>query len=566
MKRTILLGCLLPLVIVGALGYWGYRRLTSKPPKPDRLAVVDRGDVEIKVVETGAIEPLKKVEVKSKVAGRLARLYVDEGDRVVSGQVLAEIDPTEINSQVAQIQAQVDGARARLAQALTNVKYQKEQTDSAIRQAEEAVASAEARLRSAEAQARTQPDIVASDVQQAEANLESARKTLELLRSTTHPQQIVQARVSVDEALAAHAQAKRNLERQRSLLAKGFASQQAVDAAVAEEAATASRLAQAQKRLELLAEQHKMELEDAEARVRQAQAALDRARTGERLLSTREEDVRAARAALEQARAQLLSAKSGRKQDRMREDDVAQARSAVQQVENQLREVLVRQHDTRLVATMSGVVTKRYVEQGELITSGVSTFSSGTPVLQIADLSRMLIKASINEVDVHKVRVGLPVEVTIDGAKGILFRGHVRKVSPAALGSETPSPLQRGEGAVIRFAVEIEIDRPDPVLRPGMSARSTIVVQRRRNVLRLPAHAVEGDGRNATVQVPVQTTKDGKTVTRYEKRRIVAGLRGDTFIEIVSGLKQGDKVKAGVFKGPARKAIELEFGGEARAE
>ena len=56
--------------------------------------------MEIKVTETGTIEPLKKVEIKSKVAGRITRLLVDEGSRVNAGQVLAEIDPTEINSQV----------------------------------------------------------------------------------------------------------------------------------------------------------------------------------------------------------------------------------------------------------------------------------------------------------------------------------------------------------------------------------------------------------------------------------------------------------------------------------
>ncbi len=72
MKRAIILGCVVPLLIVGGLGYWGVRRLLAKPQKPERFATVDRGVVEIKVVETGSIEPLKKVEIKSKVAGRLA--------------------------------------------------------------------------------------------------------------------------------------------------------------------------------------------------------------------------------------------------------------------------------------------------------------------------------------------------------------------------------------------------------------------------------------------------------------------------------------------------------------
>jgi len=527
---------------------------------------VDRGDVAVEVIETGTIEPLKKVEVKSKVAGRLARLYVDEGDRVVEGQTLAEIDPTEINSQVDQFRAQVAGARARLAQSLKSVDYQKEQTTSLIRQAQEAVASAEARLRSAEAERTAQPAIVASEVRQAEAALESARKSFDLLNNTTHPQALVQAKTGLDEAQAAYDKSRRNLERQQSLLKKGFASQQSVDAAISEQAAAYARLAEAQKRMELLEEQQRTELAESAARVKQAEAALDNAHTSERLISVREDDVKAAKATLEQARAQLKSALSGRRQDKMREDDVAQSRSAVTQVENQLREVLVRQHDTRLVATMSGVVTKRYVEEGELITSGVSTFSSGTPVLQVADLSRMLIKASVNEVDVQKVRVGLPVEITVDGARGVMFRGHVKKLAPASLGAAESAALQKGEGAVVRFAVDVEVEQPNDVLRPGMSARCRIIVQRKQNVLRIPVDAVDGAGPNATVQVAHETIRGGKPSVRYEKRTIITGLRGDNYVEVVTGLKPGDKVKPGLFTGPKRKGVDMQFGGEAKAE
>lgn len=560
MKRKILFGCIMPILLLIGLGYWGYRRLVSKPVLEPRLSTVDRGNVEIKVVETGTIEPLKKVEIKSKVAGRLARLYVDEGDRVTAGQVLAEIDPTEINSQVDQIRAQVDGARARLAQTVRAVAYQKEQTDADVRQAEEGVRSAEARLRSAERDYATQPEITRTEIAQAEASLASAQKSLVLLQESTHPQARVQAQTGLDEAVALAAQAARNLARQRSLLQKGFVSEQTVDAAASEETAARARLSQAKKRMELLDEQQRTEAAEAKARVAQAEAALARAQTGRSLVAARQDDVKSARAALLQARARLDAARSGRRQDKMREDEVAQARSAVEQVQNQLDEILVRQRDTRLVATMSGVVSKRYVEQGELITSGVSTFSSGTPVLQVADLSRMLIKASVNEVDVQKVRQGLPVEIRVDGVRGVRYRGIVNKVSPSAIGAGDPSGQgQRGEGAVIRFAVEIGMTNPDHRLRPGMSARNSIIVSRRRNVLRLPADAVEGDGANGVVQLAHVTKKDDKTSVQYTRTRITAGLRGDSFIEIVRGLKVGDKTKPGVFKGPKRKAIELRF-------
>jgi HlyD family secretion protein len=244
----------------------------------------------------------------------------------------------------------------------------------------------------------------------------------------------------------------------------------------------------------------------------------------------------------------------------MKLDDVTQAQAVVSQLENQLRQVQVQQSDTTIVAPMAGVVTRRYVEKGELVMSGVSSFSSGTPIVQVADLQQMLVKISINEVDVHKVRVGLPVEITIDGVRGVLFRGHVTRVAPYAEGAGVQAqqnPAQ--QGGVVRFAVEVSIDRPDPRLKPGMSARCAIIVARRRNVLRLPTDGVAGDGANASVTLVTTVRKDGRPQDVFAQRKIVAGLRGDSFVEIVKGLRQGDRVKPLPYTGPKRRQIDLDM-------
>src|SRR5262249_6937450 len=154
-------------------------------------------------------------------------------------------------------------------------------------------------------------------------------------------------------------------------------------------------------------EQNRLEVANAESRVRQDEAALETAKANLSQIAISQHELAAARAAVRQADAAYQVALKGRIQNQMRLDEVREAQATVTQLENQLREVEVRQHDTTLLATMTGVVTKRYIEQGELVTSGVSTFSSGTPVLQIADLSRMLVKMSVNEVDVQKLHVGL---------------------------------------------------------------------------------------------------------------------------------------------------------------
>jgi HlyD family secretion protein len=349
---------------------------------------------------------------------------------------------------------------------------------------------------------------------------------------------------------------------------KGFVSEQIVDAARAELAGATARLQQAKKKLDLVDEQNRLEIANAESRVKQEEAALETAKANTAQVSITRHELDVARSAYAQALAADTAAKAGRIQNKMREDEVREAQATVAQLANSLREVQVRQFDTTLVAAMSGVVTKRYIEQGELITSGVSTFSSGTPVMQIADLSRMLIKMSVNEVDVQKIRLGLPVEITVDAAKGGQFKGRVTKRAPAAVSAATAGQDGQGGGgggsagamSVVRFAVEVMIDNPDSRLKPGMSAKCGIIVDRRKDVLRLPNDGIEGAGVTAKAQVVTKGSKDGKPADVVTAKSVTVGLRGDTHVEIMGGLKQGDRVKPGAYTGPKRKAMDMDMG------
>lgn len=562
MKRKLLvIG--LPALLLAMGGIWWGAAARTGPPPVGRFETVERGEVSIKVTETGTIEPLKKVEIKSKVAGRVARLLAPEGTQVRAGDLLAEIDPTEINSQVEQMRAQRDGARARFQHARRGTRYQTEQTQTGIEQARQALRAAQARLAVAEEEYRAQPRRTRSDIAQAQANFDSARNNLQLLQTATQPQAVVQTQTGFEEAQTAADNARRSLERNQKLLAKGFVSEQVVDTAGAEVAAANARRDQAKKRLDLTEAQNRLEVAQAQSRVAQAQAALERARTDQSLVPIKQQELLSARSAVAQARAQLRGALAGTEQDQMRGDEVAEAQAVVLQLENQLREVEVRQRDTRLRATMNGVVTRRYVEEGELVTSGVNSFGSGTPILQIADLSQMLIRISVNEVDVAQIRPGLPVEIAIDGVRGAVWAGRVYTVAPAAQTAgaagqnEAGASSGTGSSGVIRFTVEVLVARPDARLRPGMSGRCTILIARRPNVLRLPNSSLEGNAKQTKIQVVTQTTKDGKTQNTTVARAVTLGLRGDNHTEIVSGLRAGERVKPGAYAGPPRKGVDI---------
>ena len=89
-RRLVAIGAAVVLVLA-AVGLMAARS-GGKEIDPSRLATVDKGDLARSVVATGKIQPLAKVEIKSKASGIVQRLFVDSGDRVKEGQVLAELD------------------------------------------------------------------------------------------------------------------------------------------------------------------------------------------------------------------------------------------------------------------------------------------------------------------------------------------------------------------------------------------------------------------------------------------------------------------------------------------
>jgi HlyD family secretion protein len=107
----IVVGVVLLLTVVG-----GLIAATSSNTKidPSKLAKVEKGDLAKSVVATGKVEPITKVEVKSKASGIVKKLLVDAGDRVKKGQLLAQLDKEEISAQVAQSQAGLQAAEASL--------------------------------------------------------------------------------------------------------------------------------------------------------------------------------------------------------------------------------------------------------------------------------------------------------------------------------------------------------------------------------------------------------------------------------------------------------------------
>lgn len=202
---------------------------------------------------------------------------------------------------------------------------------------------------------------------------------------------------------------------------------------------------------------------------------------------------------------------------------------------------------SNVVAPMDGVVLTKNVEIGESITSGVSSFNAGTVLFTVADVSKMIVKAGVNEVDIGKIRVGMPVKVTLDAYPKVSFAGRVDRISPAV----------RIDDKVRVFDVEVRLDAQGRELRSGMTANLEMIGEKKEKVLSVPVESVFQRDEGEIVYVkkkidpkavaPPAKTKDGQQDKEawkkfFEKRVVVSGLSDNARVEILKGLKLGEEV------------------------
>lgn len=597
MVRKIL-GVLILVGVLAAAGIGVKQLRSKEEPHPTvKVAVADMGDVVSTVSASGTLQAFTTVDVKSKAGGKVVKMAVEEGTPVKPGQLLCLIDPVDMEASYNQATADVRAAAAQVKQAHETLKYQvstlppqiqqaaeslistrakfreakvalalqKETSEAQVDEAKHALAAAKAHLDQAQQQAQSQPAMTQAAIAQAEASLKSAQENLRMLQTARHPQEEVAAQAEVDQARSDTQTVKSNLERMRGLLAKGFTSQSQVDSAENQWVAAKARLQTARANSDTLKEQHATELGDYQARVEQARAALANAKANAVQDNLRQKDVEAARATCRQAEANLAAAEANRKQIALKEEGVKAAEASTRQAEASLRNTRanaiqssVKEQDvqqalarlsraqvtarnakvnlgqTTVVAPFQGIVLKKYVDEGTIIQSGLSSFSSGSPIVQLADTSRMYVDAQVDEADIALIEPGQSVSIALDAYPNSPKEGKVRKVYPQAQVDQNVT--------YIHVQVEIDPADVDERLRPGMNATCEFLVEEKRNVLTVPSEAVKDVGDATEVTVIKDPKKPLWVETNQEKRKVETGVRGDERTEVQSGLKEGDTV------------------------
>jgi HlyD family secretion protein len=216
------------------------------------------------------------------------------------------------------------------------------------------------------------------------------------------------------------------------------------------------------------------------------------------------------------------------------------ARSAVRLAQDELEHL-------RVLAPFDGIVSQRLVEVGESVVPG-------QPVMEVVSLGHLYVSAPLDEIDIGRVREGLPARVTLDPYRGRVWQGVLTRVSPVV------NDLKE-QNRTLDVEVEMTPDPSAPEPKPGTSADVEIILDRHDGVLRVPTNAII-ESRQVLV------IENGKAVTREVK----TGLRNWDWTEITSGLSEGAEVitsleKQGVKAGArvaARAASDSTDGGRAR--
>jgi RND family efflux transporter MFP subunit len=212
------------------------------------------------------------------------------------------------------------------------------------------------------------------------------------------------------------------------------------------------------------------------------------------------------------------------------------AQSKLEEAESNLSETII-------VSPMDGVVIGEPVTDGTMAVQGNS---NPTVIMRIADLSRKQIFAKVDETDIGSVRVGQKATFTVDAYNGKTFTATVSKISQTDMDnswniSNSSSSSSSSSAAVIYYSVTLDVDDPEGLLMPSMTARVEIETANKDSALAVPLSALKTD-KNGTYVIVIKD--DGTTENRY----VETGIYGDEFVEIINGLSENEKVDVTMVK------------------
>lgn len=444
---------------------------------------------------TANVESPETVKISPRVAEQILTINVKEGDPVHRGQVLAQLDDTQLAAAVRKEQALLAEAQAKLLQTQVTQNSVLTPLETQIRQNQAGVASSRAnytQVRQSSVQQVAAADAAVADAQSRVASAQAA---------------IANAQAGLQSALANQENDQTALTRETSLFNQGAVAKQDVDNArtVANVQNANVGVAQAQIRVA----QASLVSAQEQLKAAQEQAAITRAKGPS--------DIEAARTSLVQAQAQLRNANANTDQRAAYRATVAGLRADVQSTRADLSTAQAQLAETVLRSPIDGFVSSRLADPGTLA-------SPSTPILNLQALSTVWLNVPVPQEQIGQVAIGQQANVTVDTLPGRSFTGRVFELNPSA------DPASRD------FTVRVSLANPNETLKPGMFARVTLVTQHVHGATVVPLEAVQKDDSRSFAWTlnAADSTVHRQTVT--------TGASDDSGVAIMSGLQPGDKV------------------------
>jgi membrane fusion protein (multidrug efflux system) len=368
------------------------------------------------------------VNLSAKVSARIERMLVEEGDSVQAGQVLVELDPKDYIAARAQAQASLEMARHDLAKAIPQLALTKDRVLQGIDTADASYQEAREGLKFAEDDASLQADRVQKEIDRAQANLKATRA------------RAIEAKATMDNA-------QKEFERQQELFKNKYIAENARDAAE-----TAWQVAQSKYQAALENE-------------RESLSQLELAEANQRSIDLKKQTIRISEQLLQKAKINLALAQEEKKQISIQEKNIEYLKAKVQEAEAALQLAEIRLHETKVLTPISGVISKRFADQGQFV-------QPGQPLLVVNNPLEKWVVANVEETKVRKVQTGARVKVEVDAFPRRDFEGKVEFVGAAALSEFALLPAENPSGNFVkithRLPVRISVKDPENLLKPGM--------------------------------------------------------------------------------------------------
>jgi len=503
-KRSSRLRRLIPAVVAAAVIAGAAATAPWKSAPAGSVAAfftVERRDLDVTVLESGSVKALKKLEIKSEVEGHTTILslipegiYLTEED-VANKRVLVELDSSSIRDKITQQEITLQSAQASYTQAKESYDIQVNQNESNIKAGE-----LKAKFKRMDLDKYVGTELARELIESPssfEGLLSDERldgEALQKLRKCTS---------DIDLAMEEVECAAEKLKGTRDLYREEYVTSNELEADKLALKRKEVELEQAQTALKIF-EQYDFpkEVEQRLADYHEAQKELERIKAK-------------ARSELAKSEAELKSREAAYRLQKERYD----------RLQEQLAACVIHATQPGLVVyATSGNPWRRDppLEEG-------ATVRERQVIINIPDTSQMAVQIKLHEASIDKVKVGQKARITLDAYPDMQLEGHVHKVAVL------PDPQHRWLNPDLKvYSTDVIIHGEHKMLKPGLSARVEIIVDKLHDVLVAPIQAVVPEGDDSVCYV----ITNGGT----ERRIVEAGLANDKFIEIKSGLSVGEKV------------------------